>query len=97
MCWAAAKFESEMREAGGKLSQTESEDEEKAVEKKPRKYKKKGEKREEAAAPAPARKVAPVLPAPVTIAAPAGGNTDVPIVDMPGRKNCFGLIHVILK
>merc|ERR1740123_1364358 len=30
-----AKFESEMREAGGKLSQTESEDEEKAVEKKP--------------------------------------------------------------
>jgi len=68
------KFETEMKEAGGRLSQTESEDEE-VVQKKEKKKKKKAEREEEARRKA-SEVVAPVVPCP-----------EVPIVDMPVDPN----------
>merc|ERR1712013_885294 len=70
-----AKFETEMREAGGRLSQTESEDEEILRQKKEKKKKKKALMREEEGR----KKVEPVTP--VTPCA------EVPIVDMPVDPN----------
>jgi len=68
------KFETEMREAGGRLSQTESEDEEILREKKEKKKKKKAMLREEERKKA--EPVTPVTPC-----------TEVPIVDMPVDPN----------
>eukprot|EP00092_Neocalanus_flemingeri_P020341 GFUD01022035.1.p1 GENE.GFUD01022035.1~~GFUD01022035.1.p1 ORF type:complete len:241 (+),score=77.41 GFUD01022035.1:45-767(+) len=77
-----AKFESEMKEAGGRLSQTESEDDEKVTEKKLTKKKKKAATKEDDLKK-PATAVAP--------AAIANGSTpsatDIPIVDMPVDPN----------
>ena len=68
------KFETEMKEAGGRLSQTESEDEDRVDEKK-KKKKKSG--REDAEARRKAETpMSPVIP-----------NADVPIVDMPVDPN----------
>jgi len=69
------KFETEMREAGGRLSQTESEDEEIVREKKEKKKKKKALMREEEGRKK-AEPVTPVTPC-----------TEVPIVDMPVDPN----------
>jgi hypothetical protein len=68
------KFETEMKEAGGRLSQTESEDEEKVTEKKEKK-KKKAAREEEARRKAVAA-TTPVVPC-----------AEVPIVDMPVDPN----------
>merc|ERR1712130_687146 len=68
------KFETEMREAGGRLSQTESEDEEILRAKKEKKKKKKAMLREEERKKA--EPVTPVTPC-----------TEVPIVDMPVDPN----------
>ena len=72
-----AKFEAEMRDAGGRLSQTESEDEEE-VEKKMKQKKKKNLMKEE-------RPKTPL--APVTNNGLNVSNGDVPIVDMPVDPN----------
>ena len=70
-----ARFEAEMKEAGGKLSQTESEGEEETDVKKKQKKKKKGQKEERPKTP-----LAPVSNLNLS-------NTDVPIVDMPVDPN----------
>ena len=70
-----AKFESEMKEAGGRLSQTESEGEEETDKKKKQKKKKKGEREERPKTP-----LAPVSTMNLS-------NTDIPIVDMPVDPN----------
>jgi len=71
-----AKFESEMKEAGGRLSQTESEGEEEK-EKKQKQKKKKGVIKEE-------RPKTPLAPATNGLNV---SNTDIPIVDMPVDPN----------
>jgi len=70
-----AKFESEMKEAGGRLSQTESEGEEENDKKKKQKKKKKGQKEERPKTP-----LAPVSNPNIT-------PTVIPIVDMPVDPN----------
>ena len=73
-----AKFESEMKEAGGRLSQTESEDDEKVTEKKVTKKKKKVISKED-------ESKKPATTVPTTASAPSV--TDIPIVDMPVDPN----------
>jgi len=73
-----AKFESEMKEAGGRLSQTESEDDEKVTEKKVTKKKKKVISKEDES-----KKPATTVPT----TASAQSVTDIPIVDMPVDPN----------
>ena len=72
-----AKFESEMKEAGGRLSQTESEGEEENKDKKQKQKKKKGVIKEE-------RPKTPLAP---TTNGLNVSNTDIPIVDMPVDPN----------
>ena len=69
------RFETEMKEAGGRLSQTESEGEEETEKKKKQKKKKKGQKEERPKTP-----LAPVANLNLS-------NTDIPIVDMPVDPN----------
>eukprot|EP00090_Calanus_glacialis_P027485 TRINITY_DN43353_c0_g1_i1.p1 TRINITY_DN43353_c0_g1~~TRINITY_DN43353_c0_g1_i1.p1 ORF type:complete len:251 (-),score=85.81 TRINITY_DN43353_c0_g1_i1:414-1133(-) len=76
-----AKFESEMKETGGRLSQTESEDDEKVTEKKMTKKKKKTlTKDDETKKPVTAVAAA-------TIANGVAAVGDIPIVDMPVDPN----------
>jgi len=78
-----AKFESEMKETGGRLSQTESEDEEATTEKKMTKKKKKAINKDDDDSKKPVTAVVAATAANVN-GAPVG---DIPIVDMPVDPN----------
>jgi len=75
-----AKFESEMKKAGGRLSQTESEDEEKVADKKVSKKKKKAVSKEDDSknqASVEENATSAIIP----------GDGDIPVVDMPVDPN----------